>query len=63
MIDGERNLVADHLAHFGDVLLEQVDALLGEVQAGERVHDVLRVVDEVARLAVLVVGLHRMLPT
>ena len=42
MVDGERNLVADDLADFGDVLLEQVEALFGEMQAGEGVADVVR---------------------
>ena len=51
MVDGERDLVADDLADLGDVLLEQVDALLGEVQAGEGMAHVVRVVDGVARRA------------
>ena len=53
MVDGERHLVADDLAHLGDVLLQQVEALLGEVQAGEGVDDVVDVVAGVSRAPLL----------
>ena len=39
---------ADDLANLGDILLEQVEALVGEVQAGERVGDVMHIVGGVA---------------
>ena len=48
VVDGERNLVADDLANLVDVLLEQVDALLGEIEPGEGMADVVDVVDRVA---------------
>ena len=44
---------ADDLADLGDVLFEQVEALVGEVQAGEGMADVLRVIDGVAAAALL----------
>ena len=53
VVDGERNLHADHLADLGDVLLQQVEALVGEVQAGEGMEDVVHVVDGVAGAPVL----------
>src|SRR3569623_1262146 len=53
MVDGEGNLVADELAQLKDVLLEQVDPLVGEVEATERVADVVDVVDGVALAPIL----------
>ena len=41
MIGRQRNLVTDDLAHLPDVFDEDVDAVLGELNAAERVHDIL----------------------
>ena len=38
VVGGQRDLVADLLAHLRHVLAEQVDAAVGDLQAGERVH-------------------------
>ena len=57
MVDGERDLVADHGTDLGDILLEEGEALLGEVQSGERVADIVGVVAAVA-LAAVVQRLH-----
>ena len=48
MVDGERDLRADHFADLGDVLLQEVEALLGEMQAGEGVADVVHVIAGIA---------------
>ncbi len=44
VIDGERNLIADHGAHFLDVVLQVIEALLGDVNAGEGMSDVVLIV-------------------
>ena len=36
MVDGERDFHADNVADLGNVLLKQVEALVGKVEAGER---------------------------
>ena len=48
MVDRERNLPSDDLADLGDVLLQKVEPLFGEMQAGEGVADVVHVVGGVA---------------
>ena len=53
MVDGERDFVADLGAHLRDVAFEQVEALLGEMQSGEGVADVVHVVACVAPPAIL----------
>ena len=53
MVDRERDLRPDHLAHLGDVLLQEVEALLGEMKPGEGVADVVHVIAGVAPPAVV----------
>src|SRR3954451_8397215 len=53
MVDGKRDLVSDYRANLMDILLEQVDAFLGEMQARERVLHILRIVGGIASLALL----------
>ena len=53
VIDGQRNFRADLGAHFGHVLVEEVEALFGKMQARERVHDVLRIVARIERAALV----------
>ena len=48
MIDSERNFKADNLANLGNVLLKQIKALVGKVEAGKRVGDVMQIVRGVA---------------
>jgi len=58
MVDRERHIHADDLPNLGDVLLKQVEALVGKVKAGKRVLDVMQIVRSVAD-APLVIGLQR----
>ena len=53
MVDRERDLVADLGPHLGDVLLQQVEAFLGEVQSGEGVADVVHVIARIAPSSLL----------
>ena len=48
MVDGQGNLHPDDVAHFGDILFQEVQPLVAEMQPGERMHDVLRVINGVA---------------
>ena len=58
MVDGERNIHADDLTNLRNVLLKEVEALVGKVEAGKRVRDVMHIVCRVADAA-LFNGLQR----
>ena len=53
VVDGERDFHPDDIANLGDVLLQQVDALLGEIDAGEGMTHIVQVVDRVAGAPIL----------
>ena len=52
VVGGQRDGVADDRAHIGHVFLQQVDAVLGQVDAGEWVGDVVNIVTAVAQFRV-----------
>ncbi|MNV99001.1 hypothetical protein D3C71_1943170 [compost metagenome] len=48
MVDGERDVVADDVPNFMDILFEKVQPLVGKVQSAERVPDIVGVIDRIS---------------